>query len=74
MARERKILAVDEGVLPAAQPSAAVPFPARLAPAKVPTKHREQILALVRALARDAARSDHAADLPISRIPKTSRL
>lgn len=33
-----------------------------LALSALPLQHREQILALVRALARDAARADHAAE------------
>ncbi len=72
MARERKIHAADKGVLPTAPLRAAVPSPTLIAPVKVPAKHSEQMLALVRALARDAARSDHVNELSISRSPKKS--
>ena len=39
----------------------AMPLQPMLALSGLPLQHREQILALVRAMARDAARADHAA-------------
>lgn len=70
MARARKHIAgkrhQDGATSPAADASPVdLPAPAsspHLALSDLPQQHREQILALVRALARDAAREDHAAE------------
>ncbi|PTE19970.1 hypothetical protein C5F48_20085 [Cereibacter changlensis JA139] len=59
MARERKITARKGPTMsaPAAQSS-----DVSLASTQLPEDHRAQLLMLVRALARDAARADHAAE------------
>ena len=70
MARDGKRHAGVAGVLISATPRAAAPSPAPseplaatapLATAASQMHHRVQMLALIRALARDAARADHAA-------------
>ena len=65
MARDGKRHAGAEGVLITAAPSPVPSEPlaatAPLATAPSQMHHRVQLLALIRALARDAARADHAA-------------
>lgn len=57
--RRRGVEAPTAGGVASGQP---IPGPHPfLALSALPLQHREQILALVRALARDAARADHAA-------------
>lgn len=63
MARDRKKHVCETEVLIAAPPSSAVSPAAPLATALPYPHHRDQILALVRALARDSARVDHDLDL-----------
>ena len=67
MARDRERHARDEG-LPTAVPA---PVPALDAgptiPCPVARARQQQLLDLIRALARDAARADHAADLATRR-------
>jgi len=67
MARDRKIHACETEVPETAGSGAVLPGSVlapqtMLALADLPLQHREQILALIRAMARDAARADHAAE------------
>lgn len=63
MARDRKRHARAKEVPTAAPPTAAMPSNVPVAPARGPSQYQDQILALVRALARDAAQVDHEAEL-----------
>ena len=63
MARERKRHAQDREVPSAAPLAAAIPSNVPITPARGASQYQDQILALVRALARDAAQVDHQADL-----------
>ena len=65
MARDRKRHAGKEGALSAVPPLAAAPSNAPLnAATQSQAYRREQMLALIRAMARDAARANHAACRP----------
>jgi hypothetical protein len=67
MARDRKRHACDEG-LPTAVPAPAIVLATGpTTPSPAPPAHQQQLLDLIRALARDAARADHAADLDARR-------
>lgn len=62
MARDRKRHACDEG-LPTAVPAPAIVLSAYpTTPCPVAPAQQQQLLDLIRAFARDAARADHAAD------------
>ena len=61
MARDRKRHAQNREV-PVAPPAAAMPPNDPVAKAKTGPEYHDQMLALVRAMARDAARSDHDAE------------
>ena len=63
MARDRKRHARAREVPSAAPPAAAMSSNVPIAPARGASQYQDQILALVRALARDAAEVDHEADL-----------
>jgi|AntRauMFilla1563_2_1112583.scaffolds.fasta_scaffold06482_1 predicted ATP-grasp superfamily ATP-dependent carboligase len=63
MARDRKAHARAREVSSAAPPAAAMPSNVPIAPVRVASQYQDQILALVRALALDAAQVDHEADL-----------
>ncbi len=63
MARDRKRHARAGEVPSAAPPAAAMPSNVPIAPSRGASQYQDQILALVRALARDAAQVDHEADL-----------
>lgn len=62
MARDRRDIADKEGVARTAASDSATPPTNLLAGNRQPAQHPEHLLALVRALARDAARADHAAE------------
>ncbi len=61
MARDRRRHAQDEEV-PVAPPAAAMPPNDPIAKGPSSPDYRDQLLALVRAMARDAARADHEAE------------
>lgn len=63
MARDRSKHAREEGALPAAAPLAVAASNVPLATGQTQPHHRDQLLALIRALARDAAREDHEQDI-----------
>lgn len=73
MARDRKRHARDREVPAAVPPATAMPSNVRIASARVASQYQAQILALVRALARDAAQVDHEADLLDKNMNDTSR-
>ncbi len=62
MARDRRDIADREGAAQAAAVPSAPPTDKTLAGNRQPAQHHDQLLALIRALARDAARADHAAE------------
>ena len=62
MARDRRDIADSEDAARTATVPSAPPDDKALAGNHEPAQHRDQLLALVRALARDAARADHAAE------------
>ncbi len=62
MARDRRDIADREGAAQAAAVPVASPDDKALAGNHEPAQHPEHLLALVRALARDAARADHATE------------
>ena len=67
MARDRKRHACDEG-LPTAVPAPAIVLATGpTTPCLVAPTQQQQLLDLIRAFARDAARADHAADLAARR-------
>lgn len=67
MARDRKRHACDEG-LPTAVPAPAVVLAAgSTTPCPAAPTQQQQLLDMIRAFARDAARVDHAADLAARR-------
>ncbi len=63
MARDRKRHARAKEVPSAAPPAAAMPSNVTIAATGGASQYQDQILALVRALARDAAQVDHEAEL-----------
>lgn len=62
MARDRRDIADREGAARTAAVPSAPPADKALAGNRQAAQHPEHLLALVRALARDAARVDHAAE------------
>lgn len=62
MARDRRDIADREGAAQAAAAPSAPPTDKSLAGTRQPAQHHDQLLALVRALARVAARTDHATE------------
>ena len=73
MARDRRDIARKAGAAQAATSALASPGPSASAPSadttdkpfagnRQPAQHHDQLLALIRVLARDAARADHAAE------------
>ena len=67
MARDRKRHACDEGLPTAAPAPAIVLATGPTTPCPVAAAQQQQLLELIRAFARDAARADHAADLAARR-------
>lgn len=69
MARDRKRHARDK-VEPAAPFVAAMPPNDSIAPPHSQPDHRAQLIAMIRALAREAARADHETTLPKDLAPR----